>query len=432
MFLGATAWRWLIANVWRAARRVSKRRVPRRQRIPAARARAHARVRWRRACCGPGMPHRRREPASLAPLPGCERTSGASGSRQAWTQPLQRKERWAGRRSERRLTTRTSEQRAPPTPHHITRKLARRLEGGRSMAMAPRKAQVPRRQRPAAAAASSAPPRLGAGAMATVALAALAALAASLPGAHAARVRTDAPVARPTASPTKAPASPTKSPTVAPTKSPTRASPRPTASPTALSASCVGYCNVYAPSGCSCRVDCAVVGDCCADACEVRAHGAELARSLDPPSLSSVRATAPSAAANSPHSITFPTACSLAHRHAVTAPRTASQTARAVCLVFLPSPPRGCRRPCQRAPRRRRRRAPRRRRRRPRLWALLLMGPTKRRRPRRRLRRRLRRRPRRRLRPQARRPYCLSPACREAKRVTTRTWTRLPSGTRCS
>ena len=56
--------------------------------------------------------------------------------------------------------------------------------------------------------------------------------------------------------PTDSPATPTKSPSVAPTKSPTRATPRPSASPTAPSDSCVGFCNDFAPSGCSCRANC--------------------------------------------------------------------------------------------------------------------------------------------------------------------------------
>ena len=70
------------------------------------------------------------------------------------------------------------------------------------------------------------------------------------------------PPARPTDAPikplrpTEAPAAPTKSPSVAPTKSPTRATPRPSASPTAPSDSCVGFCNDFAPSGCSCRANC--------------------------------------------------------------------------------------------------------------------------------------------------------------------------------
>ena len=56
--------------------------------------------------------------------------------------------------------------------------------------------------------------------------------------------------------PTDAPAPPTKSPSVSPTKSPTRATPRPSASPTAPSDSCMGFCNDFAPSGCSCRANC--------------------------------------------------------------------------------------------------------------------------------------------------------------------------------
>ena len=67
---------------------------------------------------------------------------------------------------------------------------------------------------------------------------------------------TEAPAAPAPARPTDAPATPTKSPTVAPTKSPTRATPRPTASPIAPSDSCVGFCNDFAPSGCSCRANC--------------------------------------------------------------------------------------------------------------------------------------------------------------------------------
>ena len=105
-------------------------------------------------------------------------------------------------------------------------------------------------------------------AVAAAALCALAALPASaisyLPEEPPTRP-TDAPVEPPTRPtdapvkplrPTDAPASPTKSPSVAPTKSPTRATPRPSASPTAPADSCVGFCNDFAPSGCSCRANC--------------------------------------------------------------------------------------------------------------------------------------------------------------------------------
>ena len=97
--------------------------------------------------------------------------------------------------------------------------------------------------------------RVAAVAVAVAALCAHAALPASAVGRRMLSERPeDAPV-KPLR-PTDAPASPTKSPSVAPTKSPTRATPRPSASPTAPSDSCMGFCNDFAPSGCSCRANC--------------------------------------------------------------------------------------------------------------------------------------------------------------------------------
>ena len=97
---------------------------------------------------------------------------------------------------------------------------------------------------------------LAAAALAGAALAAQPARAAPRHLLSARGAPTEAPAAPAPSRPTDAPAMPTKSPTVAPTKSPTRATPRPTASPTAPSASCVGFCNDFAPSGCSCRANC--------------------------------------------------------------------------------------------------------------------------------------------------------------------------------
>ena len=103
-------------------------------------------------------------------------------------------------------------------------------------------------------------------AVAAAAMCALAARPTSATGRHILSERPlDVPVEPPTRPtdapvkplrPTDAPASPTKSPSVAPTKSPTRATPRPSASPTAPSDSCMGFCNDFAPSGCSCRANC--------------------------------------------------------------------------------------------------------------------------------------------------------------------------------